>query len=193
MVLVVRLRHLHPPDSTLGANVGVKKTTSKLLVLVELLNLTFDLELDVRRDSNVKFAPLVLARRSPSLRFRFHAALHFGLLRAPRCSKGKLRPAGGLGRIVESRVRQAPERHHHRSSALLCIGEGPRARTLEQALAAVVCLQEDRPVDFQREHERIAVDAVAAKHPLDPHRAERLEDIDEISDVHGRFPRPASG
>ncbi|CAH1669896.1 hypothetical protein CHELA40_14602 [Chelatococcus asaccharovorans] len=56
--LVVRLRHLHPPDSTLGANVGVKKTTSKLLVLVELLNLTFDLEHDVRRDSNVKFAPL---------------------------------------------------------------------------------------------------------------------------------------
>ncbi|CAH1666032.1 hypothetical protein CHELA40_12784 [Chelatococcus asaccharovorans] len=55
---MVRRRHLHPPDSTLGANVGVKKTTSKLLVLVELLNLTFDLELDVRRDSNVKFAPL---------------------------------------------------------------------------------------------------------------------------------------
>ncbi|CAH1669661.1 hypothetical protein CHELA40_14634 [Chelatococcus asaccharovorans] len=33
---MVLLRHLHPPDSTLGANVGVKKTTSKLLVLVEL-------------------------------------------------------------------------------------------------------------------------------------------------------------
>ncbi|CAH1673340.1 hypothetical protein CHELA40_14111 [Chelatococcus asaccharovorans] len=49
---------MHPPDTTLGANVGVKRTTSKLLLLVELLNLTFDLELDVRRDSNVKFAPL---------------------------------------------------------------------------------------------------------------------------------------
>ncbi|CAH1657080.1 hypothetical protein CHELA40_11371 [Chelatococcus asaccharovorans] len=59
--LVVLLRHLHPPDGTLGANVGVKKTTSKLLVLVELLNLAFDLEHDVRRDSNVKFAPLGLA------------------------------------------------------------------------------------------------------------------------------------
>ena len=56
-VRVVRLRHLHPPDTGLGANVGVKRTTSKLLVLVELLNLTFDLEPDVRRDSNVKFAP----------------------------------------------------------------------------------------------------------------------------------------
>ncbi|CAH1661296.1 hypothetical protein CHELA40_12064 [Chelatococcus asaccharovorans] len=56
--LVVRLRHLHPPDTGLGANVGVKRTTSKLLVLVELMNLTFDLELDIRRDSNVKFAPL---------------------------------------------------------------------------------------------------------------------------------------
>ncbi|CAH1665315.1 hypothetical protein CHELA40_12665 [Chelatococcus asaccharovorans] len=49
---------MHPCDTTLGANVGVKKTTSKLLVIVELLNLTFDLELDVRWDSNVKFAPL---------------------------------------------------------------------------------------------------------------------------------------
>ncbi|CAH1648678.1 hypothetical protein CHELA40_10092 [Chelatococcus asaccharovorans] len=56
--LVVRARHLHPPDTGLGANVGVKKTTSKLLVLVELLNLTFDLVPHVRRDSNVKFAPL---------------------------------------------------------------------------------------------------------------------------------------
>ncbi|CAH1667656.1 hypothetical protein CHELA40_13027 [Chelatococcus asaccharovorans] len=60
---MVLLRHLHPPDTTLGANVGVKKTTSKLLVLVELLNLTFDLELDVRRDSNVKFAPLARDRK----------------------------------------------------------------------------------------------------------------------------------
>ncbi|CAH1665579.1 hypothetical protein CHELA40_12709 [Chelatococcus asaccharovorans] len=60
--LVVRLRHLHPPDTGPGVNVGVKRTTSKLLVLVELLNLTFDLELDVGRDSNVKFAPLVSGR-----------------------------------------------------------------------------------------------------------------------------------
>ena len=58
MRLVVRIRHLHPPDTGLGANVGVERTTSKLLVLVELLNLTFDLEPHVRRDSNVKFAPL---------------------------------------------------------------------------------------------------------------------------------------
>ncbi|CAH1669794.1 hypothetical protein CHELA40_14617 [Chelatococcus asaccharovorans] len=55
---MVRRRHLHPPNTGLGANVGVKRTTSKLLVLVELLNLTFDLELDVGRDSNVKSAPL---------------------------------------------------------------------------------------------------------------------------------------
>ncbi|CAH1656153.1 hypothetical protein CHELA40_11218 [Chelatococcus asaccharovorans] len=56
--LVVRLRHLHPPDTSLGANVGATRTTSKLLVLVELLNLTFNRELHVRRDSNVKFTPL---------------------------------------------------------------------------------------------------------------------------------------
>ncbi|CAH1662739.1 hypothetical protein CHELA40_12288 [Chelatococcus asaccharovorans] len=55
--LVVLLRHLHPPDTGLGANVGATRTTSKSLVLVELLNLTFDLEPHVRRDSNVKFAP----------------------------------------------------------------------------------------------------------------------------------------
>ncbi|PXW51899.1 hypothetical protein C7450_11854 [Chelatococcus asaccharovorans] len=58
-MLVVLLRHLHPPDTSLGANVGVRRTTSKLMVLVELLNLTFDLEPHVRRGSNVKFAPLV--------------------------------------------------------------------------------------------------------------------------------------
>ncbi|CAH1648831.1 conserved hypothetical protein [Chelatococcus asaccharovorans] len=55
---MVLLRHLHPPDTGLGANVGVKRTTSKLTVLVDLLNLTFDLVPHVRRDSNVKFAPL---------------------------------------------------------------------------------------------------------------------------------------
>ncbi|CAH1672958.1 hypothetical protein CHELA40_14165 [Chelatococcus asaccharovorans] len=60
---MVLLRHLHPPDTGLGANAGVKRTTSKLLVLVELLNLTFDLEPDVRRDSHVKFAPLVVLLR----------------------------------------------------------------------------------------------------------------------------------
>ncbi|MBS1167278.1 MAG: hypothetical protein H6R00_3303, partial [Proteobacteria bacterium] len=58
VIRVVRLRHLHPPDTTLGANVGVKRTTSKLLVLAELLNLTFELAPYVSRDSNVKFAPL---------------------------------------------------------------------------------------------------------------------------------------
>ncbi|CAH1673834.1 hypothetical protein CHELA40_14043 [Chelatococcus asaccharovorans] len=46
---------MHPLDTSLGANVGVKRTTSKLLVLLALSNLTFDLELDVGRDSHVKF------------------------------------------------------------------------------------------------------------------------------------------
>ncbi|CAH1654772.1 hypothetical protein CHELA40_10988 [Chelatococcus asaccharovorans] len=54
---MVRRRHVHPPDTGLGANVGLTRTTSKLLVLVELLNLTFDPEPHVRRDSHVKFAP----------------------------------------------------------------------------------------------------------------------------------------
>ncbi|CAH1654466.1 hypothetical protein CHELA40_10942 [Chelatococcus asaccharovorans] len=34
--LVVLLRHLHPPDTGLGGNVGIKRTTSKLLVLVRI-------------------------------------------------------------------------------------------------------------------------------------------------------------
>ncbi|CAH1651316.1 hypothetical protein CHELA40_50443 [Chelatococcus asaccharovorans] len=54
---MVRLRHLHPPDTSPGANVEVRRTASKLLVLVEILNLTCDLEPHVRRDSHVKFAP----------------------------------------------------------------------------------------------------------------------------------------
>ncbi|CAH1665067.1 hypothetical protein CHELA40_12626 [Chelatococcus asaccharovorans] len=60
--MVVRLRHLHPSHTGLGANVGVKSTTSKLMVLVELLNLTFDREPHVRRDSHVKFAPLAMIK-----------------------------------------------------------------------------------------------------------------------------------
>ena len=56
--LVVRLRHLHPPDTGLGENAGATRTTSKLLVLAELLNLTFDLEPHVGPESNAKFAPL---------------------------------------------------------------------------------------------------------------------------------------
>ncbi|CAH1670055.1 hypothetical protein CHELA40_14578 [Chelatococcus asaccharovorans] len=64
-ILVVRRRHLHPPDTGLGANVGVTRTTSKLLVLVELLNLTFDLAPHVRRDSNVRFAPLAFSLGIP--------------------------------------------------------------------------------------------------------------------------------
>ena len=40
------------------ANVAIKGTTSKYLILVELLNLTFAPALDVGRDANVKFVPL---------------------------------------------------------------------------------------------------------------------------------------
>ncbi|MCA3564978.1 MAG: hypothetical protein IOC90_13515 [Methylocystis sp.] len=57
-LLVDRFRHLHPLDITLRANVGIKGTTSKSMILVELLNLTFASTPDVTRDANVKFAPL---------------------------------------------------------------------------------------------------------------------------------------
>ena len=43
--LVVRSRHLHPLAAHLRANVGIKRTTSNFLFLVELLNLTFEREL----------------------------------------------------------------------------------------------------------------------------------------------------
>ena len=40
--LVVRFRHLHPAAASSRANVGIKRTTSNYLSLVEHLNLTFD-------------------------------------------------------------------------------------------------------------------------------------------------------
>ncbi|CAH1653811.1 hypothetical protein CHELA40_50800 [Chelatococcus asaccharovorans] len=83
---MVLLRHLHPSDTGLGANVGVKRTTSKLMVLVELLNLTFDLELDVRRDSHVKFAPLVLSRRRALFQRRGSTPRSSGFASASGCS-----------------------------------------------------------------------------------------------------------
>jgi hypothetical protein len=59
--LVVRFQHLHPLCIGREANVGNKRTTSKSLILVEFLNLTFDLEADIKWVSNVKFIPLALA------------------------------------------------------------------------------------------------------------------------------------
>jgi hypothetical protein len=56
--LVVRFQHLHPIRIGLEANVGNKRTTSKLMILVEFLNLTFDPEIDIKLVSNVKFIPL---------------------------------------------------------------------------------------------------------------------------------------
>jgi len=55
---VVRFRHLPPVAAPARANVGIIRTTSNLLDLVELLNLTFEQEPGRKRDSNVKFAPL---------------------------------------------------------------------------------------------------------------------------------------
>jgi hypothetical protein len=49
---------LHPLAAPVRANAGIKRTTSKLLNLVELLNLTFEQEPCGNPDSNVKFAPL---------------------------------------------------------------------------------------------------------------------------------------
>ena len=58
VTLVVRLRHSLPDASRFRANVGVIRTTSNYMILVELMNLTFEHELGLGRDSNVKFAPL---------------------------------------------------------------------------------------------------------------------------------------
>jgi hypothetical protein len=43
--LVVRFRHLHPFAARLRANVGLEGTTNNIMILVELLNLTFEREL----------------------------------------------------------------------------------------------------------------------------------------------------
>ena len=56
--LVVRFRHSLPLATTSRANVGIRRTTSNYMFLVELLNLTLECELCSRRDLNVKFAPL---------------------------------------------------------------------------------------------------------------------------------------
>jgi hypothetical protein len=55
---VVRFQHLHPICIGREANVGNRRTTSKLMILVEFLNLTFDFEADITRVSNVEFIPL---------------------------------------------------------------------------------------------------------------------------------------
>jgi hypothetical protein len=55
---MVRFQHLHPICIGHQANVGNKRTTSKFMILVEFLNLTFDLEAGIKRVSNVKFIPL---------------------------------------------------------------------------------------------------------------------------------------
>ena len=44
-VLVVRFRHLHPLAARSRANAGIIRTTSNIMILVELLNLTFESEL----------------------------------------------------------------------------------------------------------------------------------------------------
>ena len=58
VTLVVRIRHLHAPSANTPANVGVIRTTSKLLFLVVLLSLTLEIRLIGKRDSSVKRAPL---------------------------------------------------------------------------------------------------------------------------------------
>jgi hypothetical protein len=44
-LLVVRFRHLHPLAARSRANAGIIRTTGKFMILVELLNLTFEHEL----------------------------------------------------------------------------------------------------------------------------------------------------
>ena len=53
---MVRFRHLHPLAARSKANAGIKRTSSNPVILVELLNLTFERELAASRDSNVKFS-----------------------------------------------------------------------------------------------------------------------------------------
>jgi hypothetical protein len=45
--LVARFQHLHPICIGREANVGDKRTTSKLMILVEFLNLAFASEADI--------------------------------------------------------------------------------------------------------------------------------------------------
>ena len=56
--LVVCFRHLHPMCSLYACKCRNQKTTSHIRVLVDLLNLTFEMRTRGTRDSNVKFDPL---------------------------------------------------------------------------------------------------------------------------------------
>jgi hypothetical protein len=55
---VVRFQHSHPIRISREANAGNKRTTGKLVILVEFLNSTFDPDADITRVSNVGFIPL---------------------------------------------------------------------------------------------------------------------------------------
>ncbi len=67
--LVVLCQHLHPPAAPLFTNVGIKRTTSKILNLVEFSNLTFENERSCKWVPNVKFIPLVPAKLKDDIRF----------------------------------------------------------------------------------------------------------------------------
>ena len=67
--LVVRFRHLHSIDTSGRANVGIRRTTSQYMILVDFLNMTFAHVPDVNRDANVKFNPLPKAIFQPAALF----------------------------------------------------------------------------------------------------------------------------
>ncbi|CAH1667705.1 hypothetical protein CHELA40_14916 [Chelatococcus asaccharovorans] len=80
----------HRPGMTVGFHPNTA-CSGKLLALVELLTLTFDLEPDVRRDAHVKFAPLASPWRA-SLHDRTHVSAR------NRPARGRSMGAGAQGR-----------------------------------------------------------------------------------------------
>jgi hypothetical protein len=56
--LVVPFQYLHPICIGLKASFGNKRTTGEFVILVEFSNSTFNLEINVKLESNVKFIPL---------------------------------------------------------------------------------------------------------------------------------------
>ncbi len=52
--LVVRFRHLHPISDSIQANVGIKRTTSNIMIIVDFVILTFDLELSASGNQMLK-------------------------------------------------------------------------------------------------------------------------------------------
>ncbi len=92
--------------------------------------------------------------------------------------------------LIERGIGQAPIARDHGFPSPI---EAERQRTGggELPLRLGIGLQENLSSAFEREKEIIGIDAVSAEHSLEPHRADRVKELDDRGCVHG-VPRGAA-